>query len=483
MRYVELEAGWDVVFDVGHSGGVRALAAARGRIVSGGDDGYLFVRTLEDGRSTVPPPHLADIRAVAVIAETGRALVATDDGLVGVDLETGAFGDLEGFSSALGAVVWTGDAAIVGADDGSVWRLPMDGSPRLVDELGASVEGMAIDAAAGLVVAVTVDGQVVGIDASAGRVRWRRQHAPGQAAHVAVAGGVVVIGGAGPEENHGRLASLAADGGAVVVQIETDWRVDALTSTSDDIAAAFADGSVVRYGRDLTDAGAVGKVAGTGVESLLVAGDDIWAGTGDGRVVRVHDGAELPSVSSGVFALTVRSDESLSVGTDGSQLVTWDVREGVIVRRVEIPGVLALSYARDDSDDLVLAFTDGRVERRTGDEWSTVAATGALGFRPRSLGWFGGRIAALGAGRTDVLDAESLEPSSLPDAVLEGVARVERTGFAFTTCGTIHGLELAVIAGEHLVVRRPGLLGIGPGAGRHVRIWTGAEFLSLDRPA
>jgi len=152
------------------------------------------------------------------------------------------------------------------------------------------------------------------------------------------------------------------------------------------------------------------------------------------------------------------------VTTDGARVVVWDLTTGEERLALEIPGVRAVTFAGEDSEDLVLAYLDGRLERRGGAEQGDVLATaGPLDPRPHTLGWVGPFVMAIAGevGDADgsvLLDADDLEELTATEAALDDVSVMERTGYLFAGRGELAGTDVGVVAGTGIVVKRGGLV-------------------------
>lgn len=475
MRYLELDDDDHVVLDVGHSGGVTSLAVTPDAVLSGGDDGYVYARDL-DGASLVPPAHLPEVTTVVFLGGT-TCVVGTVGHTYGFDITTGDHRPLAGLEDTwVGAGVELAGRAVLGCGDGSVRTLAFGEGVRPFASLTAPIKGMARDGDDGIAVC-TVDGTLTYLDTE-GDVRWQVSLMPGEVESVTCRDGTVVVGGASPTPGMGQVIAFDLDG-QETHRVGVAAPVAALAAAPDAVAVAIGDGTVHRLGDDLVDVGTVGTVQGLGVESLAVGDGEIWYGTADGRVGRLDPPRELPAVSSGVLALTIRSDEEAAVGSDGRRLLTYDLRSGDVTAETELEAVIALTYAGPDTDDLVVAYPDGRLERRRGPGHGEVLAEGRVDFRPTALGLVDGLVVAEDEESYTAVAADDLSPAELDAERFDDVAIVRRTGFAFTGHGPLVAVDVAVIDSTELVVARPGLVGVTDGAATWLRVWSDDGWAEL----
>lgn len=475
MRYLELDDDDHVVLDVGHSGGVTGLAVTPDAIVSGGDDGFVYVRD-RTGASLVPPAHLPAVTTVVFLGGT-TCVVGTAGHTYGLDITTGDHRPLAGLEDTWAAAVVELDGrAVLGCGDGSLRTLAFGEGVRPFASLPSVVRAMARDGDDGIAVC-SADGTLTYLDAG-GNVRWQASLMPGEIESVACHSGIVVVGGASPTPGMGQVVAFDADG-REIHRIGAAAPVSRLAADAGGILAAVGDGTVHRLDEDLTDAGTLGRVPGMGVESLAARDGEVWYGTADGRVGRVDPPRELPAVSSGVLALSIRLDEQAAIGSDGRRLLTYDLRSGEVTSEAEVEAVVALTYAGPDTDDIVVALPDGRLQRRRGPGYDAVVAEGRVALRPTALGVIDGLVVAEDDESYAAVAADDLSPAELDQDRFESVAIVRRTGFAFTGHGPLVALDVAVIDATELVVARPGLVGVTDGAATWLRVWSDDEWVEL----
>jgi hypothetical protein len=468
MDVIELPQGHDLILDVGHSGAVTGIGRYDDLVVSGGDDGYVFIRGT-DGRSVVPPVHLPSVTCLVVVPGIDIVVVGTEEQTSGIDLETGFESPLAGFGGVVavaGAPV--GEHVMLGCSDGSLRTVSADDDPEVVAQHSAPVHAMASD---GRLAAVTHDdGTVLLVDAT-GAVRWRAELHPHEVHRVAMAAdGTVYVGGSGVPSGGGELSGVIVqldDVGVVQARYLTPGWIDAMTVRGDELVVALSDGNLYAVPRALDvemDASMHLGRRRSGVTTLATVDGEVWVGSNAGEVGRLDPVLELPSVPSGVFALSLTSDELRAVTTDGARVVVWDLTTGEERLALEIPGVRAVTFAGEDSEDLVLAYLDGRLERRGGAEQGDVLATaGPLDPRPHTLGWVGPFVMAIAGevGDADgsvLLDADDLEELTATEAALDDVSVMERTGYLFAGRGELAGTDVGVVAGTGMVVKRGGLV-------------------------
>jgi hypothetical protein len=333
------------------------------------------------------------------------------------------------------------------------------------------------------------DGTVLLVDAS-GAVRWRAELHPHEVHRVAMApDGTVYVGGSGVPSGGGVLSGVivAFDAfGVVQARYLTPGWIDAMTVLGDDLLVALSDGNLYGLPRtldvDLSPSMHLGRRR-SGVTTLATIDGEVWVGARDGGVDRLDPLLELPAVPSGVFALGMTSDERRAVTTDGARVVVWDLTTGEELVSLDVAGVRAVTFAGEDSEDLVLAYLDGRLERRTGPGQSTaLASTSPLQPRPHSLGWVGPFVMAI-AGEVGAADGsrlfavDDLVELTATDAALVDVAVMERTGYLFAGRGELAGTEVGVVAGTGMVVKRGTLVTFTEGVRRWLRVADDTGFI------
>ena len=468
MDVIELPQGHDLILDVGHSGAVTGIGRYDDLVISGGDDGYVFIRGT-DGRSVVPPVHLPSVTCLVVVPGIDIVVVGTEDETAGIDLETGFASPLAGFGGVVAIVgAAVGEHVMLGCSDGSLRTVSADDDPEVVAQHTAPVHAMASD---GRLAAVTHDdGTVLLVDAT-GAVRWRAELHPHEVHRVAMAAdGTVYVGGSGVPSGGGELSGVIVQLDAVgVVQARylTPGWIDAMTVRGDELVVALNDGNLYAVPRTLDvemDASMHLGRRRSGVTTLATVDGEVWVGSNAGEVGRIDPVLELPSVPSGVFALSLTSDELRAVTTDGARVVVWDLTTGEERLVLDVAGVRAVSFAGEDSEDLVLAYLDGRIERRGGaDQREVVASAGPLDPRPHTLGWVGPFVMAIAGEVGDesgsvLLDAGDLEELTPTEAALVDVSVMERVGYLFAGRGQLAGTDVGVVAGTGMVVKRGGLV-------------------------
>lgn len=472
MEYFELERAWEVVLDIGHSAPVRAIVEVDATVVSGGDDGYVFVRD-HQGASLSPPAHCRAVRCLLPIDGTHLCLVGTRAGLVGLDLRTGVYGEIEGFDDvAVTAMVAADDVVAVGAGDGRVWTSTGGAGFVLLASLGAEVTGLAI---VGDVIAAVGPFGVVALD-HAGAEAWR--HDTGVHPSVAAGPGSLVVAHHRSEPAQAVVEVFDADGGRRH-GITCALPVVALAASGAGVDVLLIDGTVERRNAALDLVEVVASADPEGQPLTLAAGPGPrWIGWGDGSVRTADGSVVLPARSGGVYATTIDGDEDCVVAAVPGGLCRWNLRDGSS-ERTELPGACAVAFAGEQSPELVVAFLDASLERRPGFGVPEVAARGLLTDRPSGLGYFGGRIVATSRSGAEIVDADTLEASSLPRELLSGVARMEHRGAWFVGCGMLEGVNVAFVDGSGPIVHRPGLLAVPEELIDVVRIWDGAGFIDL----
>ena len=477
MEYFELEPDWEVVLDTGHSAAVRAIVEVDGLVVSGGDDGFVFVRG-RDGASVVPPAHLRAVRCLVPVPGTYLCLVGTRQGLVGLDLRTGMYGELEGFEDT-GVVAGGAVDGLValGADGGRV-AVSVDGS-GFRDLLRSGPAVRAVGTHDDVVVVANPDATVgFGVD---GSVRWR--HATGAEPSIAVgADGSVVVAHHPPGGSTAVVERLRVADGSVLASATVPVPVRAVGWSGSEVVVLRVDGSTETLAPSLDPRSAPTAPLADAVPQVVSSGasSGAWTGWLDGAVRSLDGAVVLPACASGVHTVSVDGDESVVVGADADGLRCWDLRSGDERSQLALPGVRSVAFAAEGTDDVVVALLDGTIERRTGPAWGELVASSRLARPARSLGYFGGRIVGMDAAAVEILDADTLAPSALPEDVLAGVAVMERQGAWFVGRGMLAGVDVAFVEGRGPVVRRPGLLAVPPAMLDVVRIWDGGGFLALE---
>ena len=488
MGVLELPQGHDLILDVGHSGAVTGIGRYDELVISGGDDGYVFVRGM-DGRSVVPPVHVPSITCLVVVPGIDIVVVGTEEQTSGVDLETGFASPLAGFGGVVavaGAAV--GEHVMLGCSDGSLRTVSADDDPEVVAQHTAPVHAMASD---GRLAAVTHDdGTVLLVDAS-GAVRWRAELHPHEVHRVAMAtDGTVYVGGSGVPSGGGELSGVLVqldEVGVVQARYLTPGWIDAMTVNGDDLVVALNDGNLYAVPRTLDVALDVSMHLGrrrSGVTTLTSHDGEVWVGARDGAVDRIEPVVELPAVPSRVFALSLTGDERRAVTTDGGRVVVWDLTTGEERYALDVAGVRAVTFAGEDSEDLVLASLDGRLERRGGEEQRDVlATTGPLDPRPHTLGWVGPFVMAIAgevgdAAGSRLFDADDLTELTATEAALVDVSVMERVGTLFAGRGELAGTDVGIVDGTGLVVKRGGLVTYTDAVRRWLRVADDSGFVA-----
>lgn len=478
MEVLPLSEGWQVVLDVGHTAAVTAIDAYDDVVITGGLDGYVCVRG-RDGRSRIPPAHLPEVRCLAVLPGTDLVVVGTEGMVYGLDLESGRSASIGGFEG-MGAVAAVGlaDRVVLGGEDGSIRTIDLGDPPRTIARFGAPVQGLV--AAGDAVVATFTDGRVRVLDLD-GEVRAETSLEPGEVLSVAADAEVVVLGGAGLPGSAPLSGQLLVLDAALTerARLPQEVYVEAVALTGGAILALLGDGRLVRTDPSLAEPTTLAQREGLGSASLRVLGDEVWTGGIDGSVGRWDPPLELPSIPSRVLAASMTTDQRFAATTDGLQVALWDLRSGEALVTLALEGVRAVSFAEDDTLDVVVAFLDGRLERRTAPQWTEVVADTRLPARPDELGYVGPFVIVQGPGIDEVrmLDAETLAPFEPNQDALDDRCVLERRGFPFVGRGLLEGVELSVLEGRELVVQRPGLLTATSGATDAVRIWDGTRFV------
>lgn len=251
MDVLELASGQDVVLDVGHSGAITGIARYQDLIISGGRDGFLYVRR-SDGRSVIPPVHLQEITCVAMPADIDVAVVGANDKVFGVDLETGTKSPLAGFDGVSPiAAASIGDVVLVGCSDGSLRTVSVENGTVTVSAGGGAA-----------VLAVASHGRFAAVSYADGAVRlldhdctevWSAKLRRSEAEQLAVAAdGTVVAAGTGRPSDDGTfpgtLVRLGAAGAVEARTVLPSGMVSAATLDGDAVIVAISDGSVHRLG-------------------------------------------------------------------------------------------------------------------------------------------------------------------------------------------------------------------------------------------
>ena len=478
MLHIELEDGDQVVADIGHSGGVSSLVVTDdGVVVSGADDGFVYVRDAQ-GRSIVPPAHVPEVTALAHVPGTDLVLVGTVGSAHAINLEDGRHAPVAEFGDArvTAAAAW-GAEVVVGCADGAIRALAPTRGVRELATLGEPIATV-VPAGNGLVV-TTTRGLVVGM-AGDGTVAWRTPRAAGEVRGAAVHGDHVVLAGAGPASGTGRIVVLDADGGEVAVA-EVDVPVAALAADEARVVAALEDGSVRAVGGVAAAAPAFGDVIGTvetlGIEALAIAGTgEVWIGTAGGGVHRVGDGTALPARSSGVVAMSFADDQRTALGVDGRRVLAYDLVEGAVEEVVTIPGAVAVTHA---DDDVVVALSDGSLQRRRGPDCTEVVATGPSGLLPNALGRGGGVILAEDDDTYSTVDAATLAPAAIAEENFFRFLVVRREGNVFVGKGPSAGLEVTVVGTTGFAAVRPGTASVTEDGRDWFRVWRSGGWVEL----
>lgn len=477
MLHIELEDGDQVVADIGHSGGVTALVVTEAAVISGADDGYVYVRD-HDGRSIVPPAHLPEVTALAEVPGTDLVLIGTAGSAHALNLEDGRHAPVAELGDAriTAACAWGAEVAI-GCADGTVMALASTGGTRTLTTLDEPVAGVAA-AGNGLVV-TTTRGLVVGM-AGDGTVAWTTPRAAGEVRGVAVHGEHVVIAGAGPSSGSGRIVLLDADGSEVVVA-EVEAPVVALATDDEDLVAALEDGTV-RTVSGVADGAPVlgqriGAVESPGIESLALAPDGaVWCGTAGGDVVRIDEDAALPARSSGVLAMSFADDQATALAVDGQRVLHYDLVSGDVEEVVAIPGAVAVTHVPED--DFVVALRDGSLQRRRGPAGDEVLAAGPSGLLPNALGRGGGVVLAEDDDTYSTVDAVTLAPAEIADENFFRMLVARREGNGFVGEGPSSGLTVTVVQTSGFAAVRPGMASVTDDGREWFRVWRDGAWVA-----
>lgn len=488
MDVLQLANGHDLILDVGHSGAVTGIGRYDDLVISGGDDGYVFIRGM-DGRSVVPPVHLPSVTCLVVVPGIDIVVVGTEGQTSGIDLETGFESPLAGFGGVVAvAGVAVGEHVMLGCSDGSLRTVSADDDPEVVAQHAAPVHAMASD---GRLAAVTHDdGTVLLVDAT-GAVRWRAELHPHEVHRVAMAAdGTVYVGGSGVPSGGGELSGVIVqldDVGVVQARYLTPGWIDAMTVNGDDLVVALSDGNLYAVPRALEtelDASMHLGRRRSGVTTLATVDGEVWVGSRAGGVDRFDPVLELPAVPSRVFALSLTTDERRAVTTDGARVVVWDLTTGEERLALDLPGVRAVSFAGEDSEDLVLAYLDGHLERRSGVEQAEVlATTSPIDPRPHTLGWVGPFVMAVGGEVGDaegsrLFDADDLTELTPTEGALVDVSLMERLGYLFAGRGQLAGTDVGIVDGTGMVVKRGELVTFTEGVRRWLRVADDSGFVA-----
>jgi WD40 repeat protein len=490
MDILELGHADHVVLDVGHSAAVTGIARHEDVVVSGARDGFVYVRGT-DGRSVVPPAHLSAVTCIALPPDIDVAVVGTVGQVFGVDLATGDDAPLAGFGGTVAVAAATvGDVVLVGCADGSVRSVHAEAGTTVVSlNDGAPVRALV---SGGRHAAVSYeDGTVAFLDA-AGDELWSTRLDPAEVHRLAVTvDGTVLAAGSGKPSGGDELSGVVlriGPPGVVEARYLTPGWIDAMTIDGDTVVIAISDGNVHRIALALEEPLSGDTHLGrffAGVTCLATLDGEVWVGTNGGEVTRLVPETALPSVPSGMFSLNLSSDERRAVATDGTRIVVWDLTTGERIVGLEVDGARAVTFAGEDSTDVLIAGLDGTVERRTGEGLTEiVVSAGPLAVRPHTLGWVGPLVMAFsgavadvqhpeGAVLIDVGTFETFEPSV--DA-FDDVSVMRRAGYWFEGTGELDGTRMAVIDREHLVVQRDRLLTLTSGAREWVRIAQGSNL-------
>lgn len=478
MLHIELEDGDQVVADIGHSGGVTALVVSEDAIISGSDDGYVYVRD-RDGRSIVPPAHLPEVTALALIPGTDLVLVGTVGKAEALHLEDGRHAPVAELDGArvTAACDW-GTDVVVGCADGAVIAVTPSRGARTLATLDEPVAEV-VPAGNGLVV-TTTRGLVVGM-AGDGTVAWRTPRAAGEIGHGVVAEERIVLAGAGPGAGTGRILVLDIEGAEVAIA-EARASVEGLVEQDGRVLALLADGSVhevVGVGDEAPSTGAtLGTVEAVAVESLAVGPDgDVWVGTAGGGVVRAEDGHRLPARSSGVVAMSFADDTATALGTDLERVFSYDLVEGHVQEVLALSGTVAVTHVEDD---IVVARRDGSLERRRGPDFTEVLAAGPSGLLPNALGRGGGVVLAEDDDTYSTVNATTLAPAEIAEENFFRMLVARREGHGFVGDGPHEGLEVIVVDRTSFAVVRGDSVSLTDDARDWFRVWRRGRWVQHD---
>ena len=375
-------------------------------------------------------------------------------------------------SAAVSSVV------MLGCDDGSVRSIDRESAPRILARFGSPVRGlMAMD---DTVVTTFEDGHVraLGLEGAV-RCTWTRS--PGELATLAASPTRIVLGGIGEpkrgEPLSGQLVAFDHDG-RETARRALDVCVEAMVCVGEDVFAMLGNGDLLTTTTALAEPTTLASRSDVGISCMVARRGEVWLGGHDGSVSRLDPPRDLPSIASRGFATSVSEDQRAAVTTDGTEVMVWDLLTGRATHRHALPGVRAVTFAEDTSDDLVLAFLDGRLERRIASEYDQVSPRIELTDRPRELGYVGPFVIAQGPDPDQLrtFDADDLTELTPTPAALADRCVMERCGYPFVGTGLLTGVELSIIDGRELVVQRPGLLTATSGATSLVRVWDGERF-------
>lgn len=481
MYQRSLEPGSVVIADVGHSGGISAIVPTAAGVVSAADDGYLYLRDTA-GMSVRPPLHLPEITCVVPVPGSTLAVVGAADGAYGVDLPTLTHLPLTGFDdhAAVTCGAQVGGDILVGLSDGRIRRVLLDGGTEVVASFEAPVDQLAATPASEAFAVGLLDGGVgLVVD---GELVWGHLRRPGAVRALTMTPSSVVAAGSlteapGLEPTRGTLEVLGLDG-TTLATLPVEAPVLALAAEGCDVVVGCLDGSVWRLDADHTGLTLLGRLeADPGISHVALVDGEVWVGTAGGHVHRLDPPLALPARSSGALAVTADPGTDLLAMSDGWRVRWWNLSSLAVGGELVVDGVVALTVAPSEGRDLVLAYADGRVERRTGTGYTEVAAAAALPFRPAILGVYGDVVVAADDDGPAMLDAATLAETDLSDDELTVVNGVERTSFWFTGRGVAEGIEVAVIDGRELIVRWLDLLTVTDGALHQARVWDGETWV------
>ncbi len=462
MRYVALEDGDRIVLDIGHSGGVSGIAVVGKSIVSGADDGFVYVRG-EDGRSEVAPAHVPAVSCVLHIPGTTKCLIGTRGVAFAMDVATGATAAMRGLHESpatTGAVA--GDLAVLGCLDGALRSIRADGTVETLASFDVPVAHLA--ASDDLLAVVLVSGDLIALEPD-GRERWRAEHVPSELQHVAVLDTSVVTSGPDPDGSgvETLLRQFGPDG-QPTQQRPTGVPVTALGSAFDGVVVALGNGQVLRYPSGLdAEPEHVGTVPDVSIETLHVDIDGVWYGGSGGEVGRVTPALALPQIDGGYYGMSMLSDDQV-LASDILGISVLDLASGQEMDRLSLPAVVALTVAADGTGDLVTARVDGVVQRHAGARWDQLVSEVTFDERARELGTLGRDVIAVSeSGDCLRLTGTELEPAPATDEDLERAKIMRREGAGFVARPD-EALRVFPVDHDDLVVVRDGKAAVSDGA-------------------
>lgn len=469
---------------MGHTAAVTAIDTWEDLVITGGLDGAVWIRD-HQGRSRIPPAGLPAVLCLAVLPGTDLVLVGTAGMVHGLDLESGRCGSIDGFAGMHAvAAVGIADQVVLAGSDGSLRTIDAENPPRTIARFPAAVRSIA--ALGDTVVAACADGTVRVIDLTGTLQRETTCHplevTCAAAGASATGGSTVILGGM---EHRG---ASTAGGGLLVLnealeELATVPLKEAVVAAGyhgEGILAATAGGQIVRIENDWKTTTVVHR-RGRQITAMHVSDTGVWTAEVTGAVSRMEPPVEFPWAPSGAVAATMTIDERYGATADHEKVVLWDLRTGDAVVTLAREGVKALSFAEDNTLDIVLAYHDGRLERRAAPQWTTVVGATQLDAAPAEVGYVGPYIIVQDLRSTppavQMFDAETFQPVEPTEDALEDRCVMERRGITFTGGGLLADTHLSLVGGTHLVVQRPGLLTATTGATTVVRIWDGTGFL------